>query len=139
MKMTAIALIAAVAAVTAAGCSGAHPPRHAASASPSPSDLSCQTAQNAEIRAEGALGAGFSTTSLSRAATIWKLAVQKITDSGVNLQGTRDGQLVADIDLAVVWADDAVLALDLGKPSSASKANDKLLAAEQKITSDCGG
>ena len=136
MNSKIITALIAAAAVTA-GCSAAHAPHHhpqPVAATSSAADLSCQIAQTAQIRAEGALQAGFSTATLAQAATIWKLAVQKIDDSGVP---PANGHLVADIDMEVVWADDAILALDLGKESQASKANDKLLKAEQKVSSDC--
>ena len=137
---TTIATAALAAALAITGCSATRMDHHpqATTTTSSPADQSCQIAETAEIRAEGALSATFSTTSLRRAVTVWKLAARKITDSGVPLDGTRDGHLVADIDLAVVWADDVILALDLGKESSATEANSKLLVAEEKVTSDCG-
>jgi hypothetical protein len=135
-----ISALLAAAAVTA-GCSAARPHHHPqpVAATSSAPDLSCQAAGNANIRAEGALGAGITTGTLSRAATFWKLASSKISNSGVPLLHTRDGRLTVDLDYAALDADRMIVDLRLGLNSDLGKQSRKLFAAEQKITADCPG
>jgi hypothetical protein len=134
-----VIVVPALAILALAGCSTAHPPHHhprPVAATSSAADLSCQTAGNANIRAEGALGAGITPGTLSKASTFWQLAAHKISDSGVNLLHTKDGRLTVDLDYAALAASQAVLDIRMD-PGHLSKTMDKLFAAEQKITSDC--